>query len=173
MQSRLGPKLFGLLATFVASDAHAYFGPPSVAPGNPIATQMLTLSVPWGGGCDAIGESVSDPNQGIPQVTINGSDIDVLFYGSQLQDIEWCIFPEAGIAELNIGPFAEGTYDVHVRMWHHDGSFPEILAIGGLTVIVGGAPVGLPVTPFAGFLLTGLLLGSGLVSLRKRRSASN
>jgi hypothetical protein len=175
MQASRSLGLCGLFATLAASKAHAYFGPPSIAPSNPDATQTLTLSVPWGGGCDLIGQSISDPNQGVPQVTVNGSDIDVLFYGAQILDIEWCVAPEAGVADLSIGPFAAGTYDVHVRMWHHDGSYPEVLAIGDLTIAVGGAPapVELPVTPFAGLLLSGLLLGYGLIALQGRRSASN
>jgi hypothetical protein len=83
-------------------------------------------------------------------------------------DIEFCNLP-SGISTFPIGAYAEGAYDVDVRVFYYDEhGNPQNDSIGILPLQVQAAtarPVGAPAsTPMSLMLLAALLIGLALWS---------
>jgi len=164
---------FAFLAAiaFFALPAQAYIGPPSISPATPLPDQPVTLFLP-SGVCDTTGESIGDPNGGVPQITVAGTDITVLFYGTHALNADLCIYPER-TTSLVIGSFAPGTYTIHVQFYYDNGQ-PVTEDVGDMAMTVGGAGPALVAPTLApavevGFAL--IVFGLGLLAIRHPRVA--
>jgi len=162
--SRLRVQLVqALLCLLFAMPAHAYINPPFLSPTTPHAGQSVSVSVD-SGVCDAIADE-----PGYPQITQNGSHIQVVLLAFRFTDIELCNLP-SGVSTFPIGAYAEGVYDVDVVVFYYDEhGNPQNESIGVLPMRVeaaAAAPVGAPTsTPLSLILLAALLC---VIALRKQ-----
>lgn len=147
------------------SAAQAYYAPLVFFPANPVAGQPVSVRVGFGI-CDML--VVAGPQD--RQVAVEGSVVKVTVRGVEAPDFDFCIYPESGYADFDIGPLSPGNYVVQVhRSMLFDPTQIQIVRTGLLTV---GQAVALPVPardPIS-LLLGALAVGlSGSAYLSRRR----
>jgi len=147
--------VFGLFFT-LARPASAYIGSPYLTPLQPTPYDAISVNV-YSDQCDVIDMGITWP----PPVTVQGSEITMLFTGIHEGDPEFCYFG-AGISSYPVGTFPPGSYtlDVERRYVSFSGNWiQETLGIIPFTVTGNAPPPTMPVsTPALGTSASGILL---------------
>lgn len=156
--------VLGLLCTFVAQTAHAFFDPPWVTPAAPRAGEIVSVNI-RGGGCDAIFE-----RPGYPQIARKGNSVRLVEYGDRAPS-GWCIY-DVGTLNEPIGAFPSGDYTVIVDFAYYDLLGPTTINLGVIPFTVTGATYAASVPAADSPALFALLLlvsGLALCVLRASR----
>lgn len=154
-----------LILTFVvtASNAHAFFDPPTLIPESPVAGQMVSVSV-RGGECDAIIES-----PGYPQITQDGYSIRILFDTYHVSSGGVLCNFTVGTLVQAVGSYPAGSYTLQVDRTYIDFFGDRIVETLGITPFVATEAHAVPaVGKFGLTLLSGVVLCLGL--LRRRHA---
>lgn len=161
-----------LLLPLFSSAARAEFGVPYVTPSSPVAGEALSVNiyVHQQEYCDAI---LSIP--GYPQITREGGEITILFYGSRYESMDTCQYMP-GLATESIGIYPPGTYrlTVNLRYGNAGGEFvTDTLGVVPFTVsAVPSEPVAVSAwNRLSAISCVLLLLICGVAALRGRRTA--
>jgi hypothetical protein len=111
-RSRFAAFLFVQICTVVAIPAQAFVDPPTFEPPEPLAGQSVQMSVRAG---ECHGFFAPPPGQEFLEVAVDGTIIDVIISGQEIEDPLWCIVP-IGTLTVDIGSFPQGEYVVRVRI---------------------------------------------------------
>ena len=127
--------LLAFLLLALASNSSAFFDPPTTAPANATAGQMVSVNFRHGV-CDAV---LGAPDDG--EIAIANNVVSLLLDGIHSEDSMFCIYPVANVT-FRIGAFSEGEYVVNV--YHrYQGFFgdTQTVLVGSTTFTVTGAAV--------------------------------
>lgn len=158
------------LLALLSLPAQAFFDTPYVTPANPHTNETVYVSL-RSGECDS---TLSLP--GYPQITRQGTSINVRFWGARATDPEFCYYP-VGTRVQEVGAFPPGNYVLIVELAYQSRQPPSGVHIDTLGVVpftvVGGptpsTPIGAPTLGMPGLFLIALLLASAAAfTLRKR-----
>lgn len=141
------------------SNAFAFIDPPVLVPANPVAGEMISVSIRYGE-CDGISAAP-------PTITQTGNSIHMLLETTHFDDPLFCQNPiSTGV--FDVGTFPGGEYTLHVERFYET-LVPEPVfeTLANFTFTVSGAPSPNALPSFG--LVAGLLLIGGLVGLVARR----
>jgi len=163
---RLGQILVVALA-MCAERASAFLDPPYISPANPIAGDLVSVSI-YGGGCDLVYDGIVWP----PPVTQQGSELTILLTGGHEEDPEFCYY-NVGTHTYPVGIYPPGIYTlrVHWRYSTFSGWVTETLGVIPFTVSAAPSqqPIEAPTLSIAGLgVLALVLLTAVLRDLRRR-----
>lgn len=158
--SQLRLRMCAAVFCLSSTSAQAYIDPPVLTTPNPVAGEMISISI-RAGGCDYI------MNHHLPQVTVVGSTIRVLLRNAA-NSPPFCLF-EPIIFPINVGRFPAGQYLLQVDSFWYGGTGLVVEPIGTLPLVVqGAAPIPAPaLSGGAKFMLALLLVSIGMFGMRR------
>ena len=149
--------------------AQAYYAPLVFLPLDPVAGQPVSVRLGFAI-CDML--VVAGPQD--RQVVVEGSVLKLTVRGVEAPDFDFCIYPDSGYADFDVGPLSPGHYAVQVyRSMLFDPTQIQLVRTGFLTV--GQAPaVPVPVRDPIALLVGSLAVAlSGSACVARRRRCSN
>ena len=102
-------RLLTLALALCARPASAFLDPPYLTPANPMAGELVSVSI-YGGECDIADDGVVWP----PPVSQEGNAITIFFTGIHEVNPEWCYFG-VGTATYAVGTFPPGNYTLDLE----------------------------------------------------------